>query len=84
MPISKTEFDQGQTVEPLESEVLSFLTNHRGSAFTLTEIIEEMKLKFAEDFWTVQTSLEALMKEGKVVGKIVTTPTGRRPYFIAT
>lgn len=96
MPISKDEWDKGRKLDPFELQVLQFLSDNRGNAFTIQEIIEGMKFKFGEGvlqfvllysgvFGLVQSSLESLMRQGKVVGKIISTPSGptsTQPYFM--
>ena len=92
LPVSKAEWNVGDVAKPLQSQVLKFLSNNRESAFTIEEIIDGMKFKFMDESThmlrygglhvSIQTSLDALMVQGKVLCRIVTTSAGRRPHFI--
>jgi hypothetical protein len=94
LPISRAQFDKGKGIVPLGERVLGFLTKHRDQAYSTLEIVREMYGSAVEDpigstllgemMVSVQVSLESLIKEQKVSGKIVATADKREVYFVAT
>ena len=87
LPISSAEFEKGRPVKRLEEQVLSFLTERRGQAYTIMEIVDELTQPRIEDFprvmrygpllTSVQVVLDNLMGKGEVLGKVV-EPSSRR------
>ena len=93
VPISKEEWDEGRTVETLESRILSFLREKR-QGYTLAEIIDAVGYRVEiKDFWgfighaaasfSVNSALETLMKEGSVEAKVVKTRRGEETNYMA-
>jgi hypothetical protein len=87
LPISRAEFEKGRPIKRLEEQVLRFLTERRGQAYTIMEIVDELIQPRIEDFpsvmrygshlTSVQVVLDNLMGKGEVLGKIIEPGSGR-------
>jgi len=98
LPITKAQFSGGSTFETIEQQVLKYLTSSPQAytameitgaifklpkEFALPKISVEEALKNGPLVTMVSLTLEGLMKQNKVLGRIVDAPTGRDVYFIA-
>jgi hypothetical protein len=87
LPISSAEFEKGRPIKRLEEQVLRFLTERRGQAYTIMEIVDELIQPRIEDFpsvmrygtllTSVQVVLDNLIGKGEVLGKVVEPSSGR-------
>src|SRR5208337_5372868 len=81
LPISKAEFEKGRPIKRQEEQVLRFLTESRGQAYTIMEIVDELTQPRIKDFpkvmrygpllTSVQVVLDDLMGKGEVLGNVV-------------
>jgi len=78
LPIDKNEFVKGTDITSLQKQILEFLSKHNDTAYTPEEIADLLKplrnlLLHDKYLSSVYASLDILLEEGKVVGKVVQT-----------
>jgi hypothetical protein len=91
LPIPRSEFNSGKAVDPIQDQILEFLSKHRDSTYTTVEIVRQVIqpaentfsdfLRFGGHLAAVAASLDVLLKDKKVVGKIVHVGSVRDVYF---
>ena len=93
MPISRDDFERGQTEDFNEQRVIQFLIEHSGEAFTVQEIDRAMgkgsgrnaggQTERGSRELRLQLLLETLAGQGKIASRLVNTDRGHKRFYLA-
>jgi len=94
VPISRDEFEEGETRDTIKSRVKNLLQNNSDKAYTVNEIVDHIFgrepinirsfdefLKFILRNFIISEVLNELTKEGRVESKAVHTREGVKIYY---
>jgi len=93
MPITNEEWKEGRTWLTLESQILAFLKKNQkpcnmndivyGLGYTMETKDFLSFLGSLGNYWSIQSALEKLVKEGTVQAKVIKQPSGEQTYYKA-
>ena len=86
MPISRDEFEKGETENSVKAKIRGLLQRNPDKAFSFDEIVEHL-FKSEDPFGSlsheniVEEALKGLLDDGQIISKVVYTESGKKVYF---